>query len=373
VNNPPDTPNSALSALDAHLWESAAAGESQVTRDLLRHGAVETQSAVTTWTLIEERRPEGIAASDRLAVMPGVAETRWFGEGRAFLNLDHRGAFAFFAVPTAYEGIVVLVSGLSATDDRWKRLRRWVSRRVSALSSVFLNEEDFLALGDALAEHGAVQASRMTARDLTDGSSYTRGWPEHRRRTRPSHREALAEAQKLAVRTLTLHVGDRLLVQLRRDAGATFYSGDYALFDSVVLSGMALAASKRRTLLSGRERHLNEPVPRPLAVRTRGGTFGDAEAIVELLDTLERQQDTGVAVFHRNPYLHAAVTDYSDGSSFDVFVNDADELVVIPGYRATLSALARLTDSVGERFAAVEVAEVEVPAAPTLSDLLGDG
>jgi hypothetical protein len=373
VNLSGETPGTTLAELDAFLWEAASHDGDRAPSDLIREGTVAAQSPVTTWTLIDEPLPAGAGAFDRLAAMPGVVEARWFTEGRAFLNADHQGAFVFVALPTLHEGVVQLVGGLPATDDRWKRLRRWVRRRVSALSPVFLNEEDFLSLGDALAEHGSVEASRMTARDLADGSSYTRGWPEHKRHPRPSHREALAEAQKLAVRTLTLHVSDRLLVQLRRDAGATFYSGDYRLFEAVVLAGMALAASRRRTLLSGRQRQVHEPAPRPLAVRTRGGTFGHAEAIVELLDTLEHLQDTGVAVFHRNPYLHAAVTDYSDGSSFDVFVNDADELVVIPGYRATLGALARLTDSVGERFAAVEVTEVEVPVAPALKDLLGDG
>jgi hypothetical protein len=238
---------------------------------------------------------------------------------------------------------------------------------------VFLNEEDFLAIGDALSEHGQIAASRLTARDLTDGSSFTRGWPEHRRRPRPTHRDALAEAQQLSVRTITLHVGDRALVQLRREAGATFYSGDFALFLEVVVSGLALAAHNRRGLLIGRSRHVGEPSPRPLAVRTRGGTFESPESIIELLEALEGQQETGVAVFHRNPYLHVAVTDYADGSNFDVFVNDSDEVVVIPGYRATVAALARLTDTVGERFAAVEVGEVQPPVAPNTADFLGSG
>jgi hypothetical protein len=305
--------------------------------------------------------------------MPGVTDTRWAGDGALFFSDDPAGPYVFGALDTQYEGVITLISSLSFTDERWRRLRRWVNRRMSGLSPVFLNEVDFLALGDGLTKYGPVAASRLTARVLSDGSSYTRGWPEKRRRTRPSHREALAEAQRLAVRTLTIHVGNRLLVQLRREAGATYYSGEFSLFESVVVAGMARAASDRRSLLDGRERQRNAPIPRPLAVRTRGATFEAAEAIFELLDVLERQQDTGVAVFHRNPYLHAAVTDYSDGSNFDVFVNHSDEVVVIPGYKASLGALARITDVVGERFAAVEVAEVAPLSPPTMSDFLGDG
>jgi hypothetical protein len=164
-----------------------------------------------------------------------------------------------------------------------------------------------------------------------------------------------------------------MLVQLRREAGATLYSGDFDLFADVVLTNMARAAFERRELLLDRERKLNVPVPQPIAVRTRGETFSRPEAVLDLLDVLERQRGTGVAVFHRNPYLHAAVTDYADGSSFDVFINDADELVVVPGYRATVGSLARLTDFIGERFSAVEISEAERVRPPTTKDLLGDG
>lgn len=362
----------ALSPLDEALWREALDAPETPLREFFSRAAPELRTAVNIWTLIEESHADATPALDRLAAMPTVSDARWFGEARLFLNEDHLGPYLFAAMPTGHQGTLHLVSSISATDDRWRRLHRWVMRAVAALSPVYLNESEFLGLGDSLAEHGAVAASRLTARDLGDGSSYTRGWPERRRRPRPSHRQALAEARNMAVRTLTLHVGGRLLLQLRREAGATFYSGDFRLFDEVVLGGLALAAADRRRLLVDRERHIDEPLPQPLVIRTLGATFAEPEAILDLLDTLERQLATGVAVFHRNPYLHAAVTDYSDGSNFDIFVHESHEVVVIPGYRATLRALARLTDAVSERFAAVEVAEVERSAPPTLRDFVGD-
>jgi hypothetical protein len=56
VNTPPDTPDIALSSLDAFLWEAAAEGKDRVARDLLKDGAIEAQSPITTWTLIERSR-----------------------------------------------------------------------------------------------------------------------------------------------------------------------------------------------------------------------------------------------------------------------------------------------------------------------------
>jgi hypothetical protein len=170
-----------------------------------------------------------------------------------------------------------------------------------------------------------------------------------------------------------LHVGDRLLLHLRREAGATFHGGDFTLFYDVVMRTLARAVAERRELLSGRQREVGAPPSRPITVRTTGKTFASPEAVAELLDALHGQRETGVAVFHRNPYMHAAVTDYTDGSNFDVFVTDEDEVVIIPGYRASVGAFARLTDTIGDRFPAVDVAEVADQPPPTLAELVANG
>lgn len=363
--------SSLLAPFDEALWHAT---ERDVRpgqeRDVIRGIVTDTNSTLTVWVLLENEASGLSESLDRLGRMLGIAEVRWLGGARVYLA-GRSDPYVFAVLPSDREGVLTLVTSVTPTDDRWKRLRRWVARGASALSPVYLNEADFVAVGDQLAEHANVTASRLTARDLSDGSSLSRGWPEQRRRPRPSHREALAEALNMAVRTVTLHVGGRLLVQIRREAGATFYSGEFDLFDKVVVRGLEDAAARRRRLFVGRERRREEEALRPLVVRTRPATFSEPEAVADLLESLERQEATSVAVFHRNPYLHVAVTDYSDGSNFDVFVNRPDEVVVIPGYRASVTALARLTDTVGERFAAVEVDEATARPAPTLDDLLG--
>lgn len=359
------------SDLSHAIWSRAKSKASEPLLAALGRCIDRVPGTVTTWTLIDEMGADG--RGDLLAALPDVVDVRAAGDGRVYLHRDHEGAFVLIYAPGSVDGVTHLFCPVSYTDTRWGRIQRAITRTVRSLSPVYLNEGDFLSIGDVLAEHGPVEASRLTARDLVDGSSYTRGWPEARRRVRPSHRDALEEARRLAVRSITVHVGERLHVQLRREAAATFYSGDFRLFADVVLGGMARAASLRRELLAGRQRVLNAPSPRPIAVRTDGATLGQPDAIQDLLEALEGQASTGVAVFHRNPYLHAAVTDYSDGSNFDVFVNDSDELVVIPGYRASIGALARLTDTLGVRLSAVEVGEAAEVSPATLDDLLGSG
>lgn len=360
-----------LSSFDSALWERAVEGAAE--RPALKALVAEFESPLNVWVLLRDDAKARTPSLDRLGQMYGVTETRWLGRSLLYLVADNGGSYVVAALPSSHKDVLLLASSLPASDDRWRRLRRWVTKNVYPLSPVYLNEADLIAVGDALAETAPVSASRLTARNLVDGSSYTRGWPEQRRRPRPTHREVLAEVQRLAVRTLTLHVGDRLLVQLRREGGATYYSGDFNLFDGVVLRRLEDSAAQRVELLRDRERKRDQPVPPALSVRTRTSTFANADAVSDLLYVLEHQQSTGIAVFHRNPYLHVAVTDYSDGSNFDVFVNRPDELVVIPGYSATVGALARLTDTIGEKFAAVAVGDSTPVSAPTLDELLGDG
>lgn len=179
-----------------------------------------------------------------------------------------------------------------------------------------------------------------------------------------------AEAEGASVRTLSLHVADALSLHLRRLAGATFYTGDFDLFERLVLGRLATAAARRRELLTGRARQVGEPPRSPITILLPGPILVDAEATGEVLAELERQRDIGLAVLHRNPYLHVVVTDYSDGSNFDVFVTDPSKISVHPGFRASLGALTRLTQRLGERFEALEIAEAPPVEPVSLHDLL---
>lgn len=207
----------------------------------------------------------------------------------------------------------------------------------------FLDHDDFAAIGTSLSEHGQVEVSRMTARDRVDQSSLNKGWPARKGTARPSPEDAIgfAEDSGAAVRTMTLHVEGVLALHLRRRAGATHYSGDFALFNDLVLGRLAAAGGRRRELLAGRERKIGEQPARPLTVRLPTILFVNADATGLVLDELARHRGLSVAVMHRNPYLHVVVTDYFDGSNFDVFVRLRTPSTSTP---ATVRASARLAD-----------------------------
>ncbi len=271
-------------------------------------------------------------------------------------------------------GVSLITGTPPFTDERWRRVERWIRALEPRFATVFLDEEDFAGICEALTVAGRVEVSRMTARVLADGSSYTRGWPEDAVFERPTYEQALDEVAPIAaVHTLTLHVADRLILHLRRVAGATYYSGDFGLFSEVVIAGLCRAAERRRTLLIGRERQPDIMPASAIAVELAAPTFREPEALHQLVAYIAEQRGMGVAVFHRNPYLHVAITDYLDGSNYDVFVTSDSELTIFPGYRATLGSLARTADALAERFTAVALTERPAARPPTREELFTTG
>lgn len=311
--------------------------------------------------------------ADPAAALTSGGDELWrFGLVSAVRIPDERGAFVLSIWPAGHKGVFHVVATVPSTDDRWRRIERRVGSAAPRVVPFHLDHDDFSAIGTTLSEHGDVEVSRMTARDRTDQSSLTRGWPSRKGTVRPSPEDVIAfvDDSGASVRTMTLHIADTLSLHLRRRAGATFYSGDFALFSELVLGRLAAAGGRRYALLAGRERRIGEQAAAPLTVRLPGPVFVDAEATGLLIDVLSRHRALSVAVLHRNPYLHVVVTDYLDGSNFDVFVTDEAAVDIHPGYRASIGALGRLTDLLSERFLAEDIVERPAPASVSLDDLV---
>lgn len=286
---------------------------------------------------------------------------------------DMDGDWALAAFPTRHSGVFHLVSGLPVTHSRWKKVERWVSN-ARDISRCYLNHDDFSSIGDRLSEFGDVEVVKLSARVIKDGSSINRGFPSRDGILRPSHHDEIAEVEGLGavVRTLTLSVARRLHLHVRRVAGATFYSGDYRLFEEQVLSRLEDATSVRRALLTDRARGSASGRSLPLRVSLTEPILQDADDTGELLDAVRAMTDVTMSVFHRNPYLHLTVTDEFDGSNFDVTVTRPDAIDIFPGYRASATALARVAQRLGERFGAQTIADAPPSHPVSVLDLLRD-
>lgn len=349
-----------MNRLDTLLWElSATADDLGPLTDLVRKSDAVPHQPVTVETLIAD----GAAPLNVLGERLSNVEMRTVGLVSLVRVNDERGAFVLACWPTQHDDVFHLISSVPSTDPRWQKVERWVGNASPCLVPCFLDHEDFSDIGTALFEHGNVEVSRLTARRRKDLSSLTRGWQQQSGTLRPNHLQAISDTEDdgASVRTLTLHVsyGGQPVVNLhlRRLAGATFYNGDFELFDTVVLRRLAVGAARRADLLTGRERKIAEPLPAPIAIKLPGPILADADATGDVIALLEEGTALAVAVLHRNPYLHVVVTDNTDGSNFDVVVTEEDAIEVYPGFRASMGALSRLTQMLGERFEAWSISD----------------
>ena len=362
-----------ITRLDALLWDRAATGGSAPSlAELVRMTHAVPRQPVTIETLIADN----VAPIAALATRFRYVETRSFGLVSVMRVQHPDGSFVLSAWPTGYEGVFHLVGSIPSTDRRWGRVERAVRNASPSLAPCFIDHDDFIAVGTALTEHGQVEVSRLTARRPIDFSSLQRGWQQQSGMLRPDPMQAIgqAESEDASVRTLTLHVSNEdqgvLNLHLRRVAGATFYSGDFAVFNDVVLTRLAAAAAQRARLLSGRQRALGQPLPKAISVHLPKPVLTDAQATSKVIEVLESGSALSIAVMHRNPYLHLVVTDNTDGSNFDVVVTETDSIDVFPGFRASMGSFNRLTQRLGEHFEALSIAEASPVEQISLDDLV---
>lgn len=355
---------------DTILWEQAGEGEIATLAQVVAAAESKPSEHVVVETIIVE------SANPLDVIHPkdqDLYTVRKVG-GVSVMQVQHEaGPFVISAWPTTFSGVFHVIGSVPATDPRWGKVDRWITNAAPQAVRCFLDHDDFTAIGTALSEHDEVEVQRVSGRMRSDRSSWNRGFRALAGDDlRPDHHELVAEAEHLgaSLRTLHLHVGDVMDVLLRRVAGATFYHGDFDVFEKRVLARLAVAASRRRELMSNRQRQINEPPKQPIQVRLPTPIFTDAKTTGEVIAELEASRNISFAVMHRNPYLHIALTDNSDGSNYDLFVTRPDVIEIHPGFRASLGSLSRIAQGLGDRFEATDLRETPAPKPVSVFDLI---
>jgi hypothetical protein len=363
-----------MSRFDALLWDLAEAGDLPTLPEVVRSSLGKPQEHIVFETVIVEAANPIEAIRPTKGALAQACTIKTVGSV-SVMRVDHEhGPFTMSAWPTAYDGVFHLVGGVPAADRRWTTAERWINNAAPRTVRCFLDHDDFTDIGTALSEHAEVEVQRLTGRMRVGHSSYGRSFRALAGDAlRPDHIDIIAESEQhgAAVRSMHLHVGDVVDVAIRRQAGATFVHGDFDVFEATVLNRLALAAHNRRVLMSNRERVVNEPPKRPIQIRLAADTFTDARTTGQVLDELDvAANHVTYAVMHRNPYLHVALTDETDGSNYDLFITRPDTIELHPGYRASLGSLTRLSQVLGDRFEALTLREEPAPEPVSFYDLV---
>ena len=89
---------------------------------------------------------------------------------------------------------------------------------------------------------------------------------------------------------------------------------------------------------------------KPISIRFDSPIFTDKIQNERLLKTLSTFRKSTYSVYHLNPFFYASLVDYSDGSSYDIWVLSGNKITIIPRIRATFNSLSRLCEHIFQNF-----------------------
>lgn len=140
------------------------------------------------------------------------------------------------------------------------------------------------------------------------------------------------------------------IARLLRDGSFTCDTG-FAAFERLFLPQLRATAIRTRGFFDNRGRR-NSPdgQVRPMCIRYNHPVFESKRANHRLLSVLSSFASSALSIVHPNPYLQAGLIDYTDGSNYSVWVARHDEILIIPGTKATGDSLQRLCNHICDEF-----------------------
>ena len=113
--------------------------------------------------------------------------------------------------------------------------------------------------------------------------------------------------------------------------GEISFDSYYSEIASALLGSLELNAVQRLHLFEKRGiRERGYKPSKPIEISYDYEAFGQVEEVRRFGKVVSAFPNSTKAVFHSNPYYHASIADFLDGSSFDVWVLSSSRVVIIP-------------------------------------------
>ena len=102
-----------------------------------------------------------------------------------------------------------------------------------------------------------------------------------------------------------------------------------------------------------KSRGLKERKYRPstaITIKYPDDIFKDKSIFEHFSNIIKKYPNSTKALFHTNPYYHASIADFLDGSSLDIRISDYKSLIIIPQIQTSISSLERLITYIFDNF-----------------------
>jgi hypothetical protein len=98
-------------------------------------------------------------------------------------------------------------------------------------------------------------------------------------------------------------------------------------------------------------RDYHDLTAKPLAIDFGTVQFPDPSENARFIQAMKRLQTASVSILHGNPYIHMTVIDYYDASTFDLWVLNPSQLVIVPQLKGSIPAIKRLINHIFDTYA----------------------
>lgn len=98
---------------------------------------------------------------------------------------------------------------------------------------------------------------------------------------------------------------------------------------------------------------------RPLTIDFDIDQFSDPSENMKFIQALKRLNKSSISVLHGNPYIHLSVIDYFDGSSFDLWVLNSNQLVIVPQMKGSIISIKRLINHIFDNYSEGDIKEYQ--------------
>lgn len=129
------------------------------------------------------------------------------------------------------------------------------------------------------------------------------------------------------------------------------------LFFETILEMVSKIGTEKIKLFKERSRLENKGIIKPLVIEYSSDIFKEVEQNHRLIKVIGEFPKSSYTVYHGNPYVHASLVDYCDGSSFDLWVLSETKIIIVPQLKASFSSISRLCEHIFRRFREGEIKE----------------
>jgi hypothetical protein len=98
---------------------------------------------------------------------------------------------------------------------------------------------------------------------------------------------------------------------------------------------------------------------KPLVIQYEENVFENIEENKVFIQSISKIENASVSVIHGNPYIHISLIDYFDGSSYDLWVLNNTEIIIVPQMKGSVASIKRIVNHIFDTFAEGEVKEYE--------------